>query len=498
MKIISKSKFVSGSQCLKKLHFDFYRKDLKSEVTTEQQARFDAGHEIGKLAQQVFPNGNDATENFDDNWGLAIKRTTEWIASGIQTIYEASFSHSGGFAALDILHQTPTERWAIEVKSSAELKDYYFTDAAFQYWVLDKCGVKPDRFFLMHLNENYTKIGNVNPEELFVLTDITEQILKLQDETGNKLERFQTMLLKQEEPSITIGKHCNAMPYECSYKHHCWQHIPENSVFELYRGGQKSWSLFDKGIIQLAEIPEDEKLSKRQELQVNGIKFNQEFKDKKGITNFVNSLKYPLYFFDFETIAPAIPILDGTRPFEKVPFQYSLHILSAPNAPLVHKEFIANPNYFNTTGSIDPRLQLLNQLMNDIGPDGSILVYYAPFEKGVLNLLKKGFPNYAQFINGMLERIMDLHEPFKEGLMYLPSMGKSASIKYVLPALAPEFSYANLEINNGNLASTLFLEKVKGIFSGNWKKTHRHLLDYCERDTLGMVVLYEKLLEETK
>lgn len=495
---ISKSKFVAGSQCLKKLHFEFYRKDLKAEVTTEQQARFDAGHEIGKLAQQVFPNGKDATEAFGDNWGLAIKRTAEWLTAGIETIYEASFSHSGGFAALDILHHSPTECWAIEVKSSAELKDYYFTDAAFQYWVLDKCGVKPDRFFLMHLNKSYTKSGNINPDELFVLTDITDQILQLQEETGNNLERFQTMLIKQEEPSISIGKHCNAMPYECTYKQHCWKHIPENSVFDLYNGGKKSWSFFEKGITQIAEIPEGESLSKRQELQVNGIKFNQAYKDKEGITNFVNSLKYPLYFFDFETIAPAVPILDGTCPFEKVPFQYSLHILTAPDAPVVHKAFLANPDDFNTSGSTEPRLQLLNQLMNDIGPVGSILVYYAPFEVGVLNQLKRSFPIHTDFINGILSRIVDLHEPFNKGLYYLPAMGKSASIKAVLPALAPEFSYANLEINNGNLASNLFLEKVRGIFTGNWNTTHRHLLDYCERDTLGMVVLYERLCEETE
>ncbi len=491
---LSKSKFVAGIQCSKKLYFDVNRKDLKPEITAAQQARFDAGHEIGRLAQQVFKNGMDATLDFNNDWGLAIKRTAEWLAAGVNTIYEASFSHSGAFAALDILHHEGGERWAIEVKSSAELKEYHFTDAAFQYWVMNQCGQAPDRFFLMHIDKNYVKRGAIDPKQLFTKTDITQKILKLQNGIETELRNMQNMLMQTEEPCISIGKHCS-QPFECPYKHHCWSHIPEQSVFELYDARGKDWELYNMGILSLADIPFNQKLSKRQQLQVNGIKYNQGHTDILGIGAFLNQLTYPLHFFDFETLSSAIPILDESHPFEKIPFQYSLHIIDAPGAKPIHREFLAHPEDFTNNASLDPREQLLKQLVGDIRPKGSVIAYYAPFERGVFNQLSNTFPQYATFIESIIARMVDLYEPFNQGLRYEPPMGKSASIKSVLPALATEFSYKNLEVNNGNQASSLYLQKIQGNLNEDWELTRNELIKYCERDTEGMVILHEKLWE---
>jgi hypothetical protein len=491
---LSKSKFVSGNQCSKKLYFDFYRKDLKPEITDDQQARFDTGHEIGRLAQQVFPNGSDATLDFNGDWGLAIKRTAQWLAAGVNTIYEASFSHSGGFAALDIWHNTGTENWAIEVKSSADLKEYYFTDAAFQYWVMNRCGQAPDRFFLMHINKEYKKRGAIDPIQLFVQTDITHKVLELQNDIEYRLRSMQNMLVQAEEPGVSIGNQCNN-PFECPYKHHCWSHIPEQSVFDLYRPYGKDWKLYDMGILRLADIPLTQKLSKRQQLQVNGIKYNLSHTDILGIGGFLNRLSYPLHFFDFETISSTIPVLDESSPFEQIPFQYSLHILDTQGAKPIHREFLAQPEDFTNGSSMDPREQLLKQLLKDIGAKGSVIVYYAPFERTVFKQLKQAFPKYGAFIDDILLRMVDLHEPFNKGLRYEPSMGKSASIKDVLPALAPEFSYTNLEISNGDKASTLYLQKVQGCLTDDWELTRKNLIAYCERDTEGMVILHEKLCD---
>jgi hypothetical protein len=491
---LSKSKFISGIQCSKKLYFDVNRKDLKPEITDAQQARFDVGHEIGRLAQAVFPNGNDATHDFNNDWGLAIKRTTEWLVAGVNIIYEASFSHSGAFAALDILHHTGGESWAIEVKSSAELKDYHFTDAAFQYWVMNQCGKAPDRFFLMHINKNYIKRGAIDPNQLFTKTDITQKIIELQNSIETELKSMQNMLMRAEEPDISIGKQCS-QPFECPYKSHCWSHIPEHSVFELFHASGKDWELYEKGIIHLADIPLTQKLNKRQQLQINGIKYDQGHTDILGIGAFLSRLSYPLHFFDFETLSPAIPLLDDTHPFEKIPFQYSLHIIDAPGAEPIHREFLAHPEDFTNNTSLDPREQLLKQLVGDIEPKGSVIAYYAPFERGILNQLRKMFPQYAVFIENIIARMDDLYEPFNQGLRYEPLMGNSASIKSVLPALAPEFSYKNLEVNNGNQASTLYLQKILCNVNDDWELTRNDLLKYCERDTEGMVILHEKLWE---
>jgi hypothetical protein len=200
-----------------------------------------------------------------------------------------------------------------------------------------------------------------------------------------------------------------------------------------------------------------------------------------------------LYFFDFETVFPAIPILDGTSPFQQVPFQYSLHILENEGAELQHREFLASPSSFSHSNEMHPCLALIQQLKSDIGSTGSIVAYNAGFEMGVLSDLAKMFPTESEFIHSLIERFVDLLIPFRNAWYYTPAMGKSASIKSVLPALAPSFSYDDLEIGNGGLASDTFLSMILNQFNGDAAETRKHLLAYCKRDTEGMVVIWDIL-----
>jgi CRISPR/Cas system-associated exonuclease Cas4 (RecB family) len=494
MKIISKSRFVSGMQCEKKLYFDIYRKDLKPAISPQQEILFTTGHNIGNLAQQLFPQGKDASpENYYD-FSASIQQTAEWITSGVQTIYEAAFTADGVLAALDILHHVNNERWAIEVKSSAEIKEYHLQDASLQYWVMEKSGFKPDKFFLMHIDNTYIKNGPIEVSGLFKLVDITEKVMENQNWVEAHLNALKKMLQNKTEPSKEIGKHCDA-PFSCDYKHHCWKHVPKNSVFDLFRPGGKDWLLYEKGILRLEDIPEEEPLNKRQQLQVEGAKNNTDFIDKMAIQKFMASFQYPLYFFDFETVFPAVPPINGARPFQQTPFQYSLHIIENPNGTIIHKEFLADPRQFDEDAATDPRIELLQQLQKDIGPTGSIVAYNANFEIGVLKNLAELFPTYSDFINVLCERFVDLLVPFQNSMYYLPAMGKSASIKSVLPAIAPAFSYDELDINNGGVASDTFLSMINKRFIGNETETRAHLLKYCERDTYGMVIIWNHLCQ---
>jgi len=178
----------------------------------------------------------------------------------------------------------------------------------------------------------------------------------------------------------------------------------------------------------------------------------------------------------------------------QVPFQYSLHITDSEGTILEHREFLARPEDFSNPSAVDPRLQLIQQLREDIGDQGSIIAYHASFEKTRLVDLAKSFPNEREFIESLLPRFVDLLIPFKSGWYYKPEMGASASIKSVLPAIAPEFSYSDLEIGNGGLASNTFLAMIQNIFEGDRPLTNKNLLAYCERDTEGMVVIYRHLL----
>jgi hypothetical protein len=492
MATISKSRFVSGTQCQKKLYFDVFRKELKPKVSEQQQALFDTGHLLGKLAQEVFPGGMDVTDGMNGDWAIAIQRTVNSIQQGVSTIYEATFSINGGFAALDILHHSNGERWAIEVKGSNSVKDYHITDASFQYYVMSMAGYKPDRFYLMHLNKAFVKQGDIDPVKLFKLQDITDDVLRNQAFVIEKHAELLQMLEAGNEPVKDIGKHCSS-PFSCEYMHHCWSHLPDDNVFNLSYASGKDWELYENDVFSLVEIPDDFKLSHRQQIQVNGVKKNESYIDLTKIKEFIGRITEPVHFFDFETILTPIPILDGTTPFQQVPFQYSLHISELSGSILEHREFLADPDRFTNKEGYDPRLQLIQQMERDICPKGSILSYNAKFEIAVLRRLATDYPAYRGFIEDMISRIVDLLVPFSRGWYYTPEMGASASIKSVLPALAPEFSYRDLEIGNGMMTSNIFLSMAAGNFTGDKVKTMNDMLAYCKRDSEGMVVIYRHL-----
>lgn len=471
-----------------------FRGDLKPTLSEQQKALFESGTNVGELAQKVFPNGKDASPESYYDFSKSIKQTKEWITEGVTTIYEAAFFNEEVLAALDILHHHGNERWAIEVKSSTSLKEYHILDASLQYWVMSKSGFKPDKFFLMHINNSYIKRGAIEVEQLFTLVDMTNEVIQNQEMVENNLSRFK-LLSKEKEPKVAIGKHCDT-PFSCDYKEHCWQHLPANSVFELENARGKDWELYDKGILELKNIPDETILTHRQKLQIEGLKKGASFIDKKEIAQFVSKCTYPLYFFDFETIFPAVPIVDNSSPFQQIPFQYSLHILENESASLLHKEFLADPSHFNANESTkDPRKKLIEQLKVDIGIHGNIVAYNATFEIDVLKKLAIAYPEDADFLIDLTNRFVDLLVVFRNGWYYKPEMKASASIKSVLPAIAPDFSYTDLTINNGGDASSLFLSMIKNEFTGNVIQTRKDLLKYCERDTLGMVILYFDLLK---
>jgi hypothetical protein len=244
----------------------------------------------------------------------------------------------------------------------------------------------------------------------------------------------------------------------------------------------------EKSLI-LWTYPEKFPLSEKQWLQVRSELNSQIIIDKKKIREFLKELKYPLYFLDFETFSTAIPIFDISRPYQQLVFQYSLHVLQSKKSELQHKEYLAEVN------GIDPRMKFIEQLIVDCGKKGNILVYNISFESGKLSELANTFPRYGKEINEIIHRLKDLMIPFQKRWYYTPSMKGSYSIKKVLPALVPELSYYDLNIQEGGTAINTFSAMLTGVFQGDIEQTLNDLLAYCKLDTFAMVKILEKLLE---
>jgi hypothetical protein len=247
---LSKSLFIRGLQCPKSLYLHKYHPELRDEISEEQEALFQTGFEVGKYAQQLFPGGIEIP--YDENSHTSqLEMTQAEIKKGTNTLYEAAFSYDDVFLKVDILHKGQ-EGWEIfEVKSSTEIKDVYLDDSAIQYYVLTGSGLPVSKVFLVHINNQYIRKGDIDQKSLFTVNDITDTVKDKQPAISENIMKMKEML-KSDMPDIDIGEHCYK-PYPCDFQGHCWQHIPQDSVFDLRRRGVNKYGLYQQGIIEMDE-----------------------------------------------------------------------------------------------------------------------------------------------------------------------------------------------------------------------------------------------------
>jgi hypothetical protein len=377
MHLLSKSTYMRGRQCPKALWLYKHRRELLPPVDARQQAVFDTGTEVGLLAQQLFPGGVDCSPESPTDFAPAIAATQRAIAGGANVIYEAAFLHEGVLAALDILVRDADGWKAYEVKSSTSAKEYQWHDAALQAHVIEGSGIPLVDISIVHLNNGYVRQGPIDVRQLFAITSVKPLVDRERQDVPARIEALKAALQAPEAPVMDIGPHCTA-PFECGFMHHCWAHVPEQgSLFDLARAMGRDWDLYERGVRLLKDIPDEEPLSAVQRRQVEGAKHGTTTIDRPALRRWLGELRYPLHHLDFETVMPAVPLFDGTRPFQQLPFQYSLHVQHAPGAEPEHRAFLAD-------GTGDPREAFAQRLLQDIGPVGDILAYNAPFEKMIL------------------------------------------------------------------------------------------------------------------
>ena len=382
---LSKSLYTRGLQCHKSLYLHKYHPELRGEPTPELEALWKSGHEVGDFARMLFPGG--VVVPFD---GLTkeeqLAKTREEIDRGTKAIYEATFSFDDVFVKADIIVRNHGYWDLYEVKSSTSVKEHHWDDVAVQYYVLSGGGLPIHKAYLVHINNGYVRDGDIVPEELFVLQDITGIVKEKQASIPDTLAEMRAML-RGTVPEIDIGPHCSD-PYDCDFMEHCWRHVPEHSVFSLRGRGIDPWELYRQGVIKLQDVPLDS-LNLMQRMQTEYFLDRKSHADPAKIRGFLKKVSYPACFLDFETFASGIPLFDGTRPYQQVPFQYSLHRIDAEGEEARHFEYLAQPG-------VDPRVEIAEKLPGEIPFGACVIAYNMAFEKRVLRELGECHPEAPQ------------------------------------------------------------------------------------------------------
>jgi len=485
-KLLTKSNYLIGLQCPKYLWTKFNDAEKIPEYDAATLQKFEEGHSVGELAKKFFSGGiSIPTEDFMAN----IKKTKELISQR-KVLYEAGILKDTVYSRIDILKPTGDDEWdIIEVKSSTKVKPQNLDDVSFQKHCCEQFGLKIKNCFLMYVNNKYIKEGEINPKGFFSIEEITAEADASIQGIQQRINDMFSVIDKKNCPNTSIGKHCNA-PYDCPLKEYCWEFLPVNNVFDLYYGGDKSQNLFEKGIYAIKDIPANVKLTERQGIQKECELARKHYIRKEEIESFLDNLSYPLNYLDFETFDPCIPIFEGTHPYQKIPFQFSLHVVKDEDSEAEHFYFLAE-------GINDPRPKLLFSLKKVLGDNGSIVVYNQVFEKNVLKELAEAFPDYKEWIENVSSRIVDLFEPFKDFDYYHPGQKGSASIKNVLPVLT-EKNYEGMSIGNGEEASLAFIKaNFSDVSEEEKNKIIEALKHYCCLDTEGMLLIIKKLRQLT-
>lgn len=487
---LSKSTFIRSLQCEKSLFLYKYHYDLRDEAPPARQAIFNRGIDIGKIARQLFPGGVDASPPKYNEFQKAVDKTAELLKQGVKIIYEAAFFFNDIYAAIDILVNEDGKWKAYEVKSSTSVSDTYIMDAALQYFVITGCGIDLQDISIVTLNNQYVRQGPVEIQKLFNKQSVLNEVLKNQSKIKKGIHKAFEVMEHKEIPEVKIGEHCST-PYTCDFVGHCWKNIPKPSVFDL--SGMhlfKKFQYYHSGKVRLEDF-QPEELTEVQRVQVRGILENTIQRNVPEIKKFIKKANYPLTFMDFETIMPAVPLWNNSRPYQQIPFQFSIHYKETPSSDPKHYQFLAE-------AGLDPRKYFLEELIKIASGPGTIIVYNSTFELTRMRELAQLFPRYEPVVLEMATRTLDLMEPFRKLYYYVPEMNGSHSIKQVLPALVPELSYKNLSISDGQMATNSFeaLQTETDILK--IIAIREHLLEYCKLDTLAMVRIMEKLEEVCK
>lgn len=485
---LSKSRYLAGCRCPRLLWLGYHRPELAAAPTAALTRRLDAGTEIGRRAHALFPGGvlvkEDATRH-----GEAVERTRALLGNHeVSAILEAAFTYAGVRLRVDVLERLAGDGWGLrEVKLAGRVKEEHLHDVALQRFVLEGSGLHVPSVEVIHVDSRYVRgSGDIEWPRYFHRRDVSEAIEQLRAGIPERVQRLHAVLALDASPAIEPSRHCGRA-HDCQFWIHCTRSKPADWIFHLPRRRDRFAALHDAGIERIVDIPDDFRLSGLQERMRDVLRTGREFVSPELRTALAPAGP-PACYLDFETMNPPVPLYPGTRPHQRIPFQWSLHHRDASGA-VHHREFLAD-------GRRDPRPELAAALIDALADRTGPVLVYSRFEATVLGELAGVVPEHAAALAALRARLVDLHAIVSKHV-YHPAFGGSFSLKAVAPALVPGFGYGDLDtIAGGQDAAGAFLAIAQGTLGEAEEARVRHALSaYCERDTLALVELHRALVE---
>jgi hypothetical protein len=484
---LSKSRYLAGCQCERRLWLTSRAPELASPPDAAKQASFELGREIGRRAHALFPGGVLVAEDAAEH-GRAVERTRALLAQpDVPAVFEAAFEHAGVRIRVDVLEKLPRGLGLREVKSAARVRPQHVEDCAVQLVVLEACGLDVPSVELLHVNTAYVRAaGEIDWGAFFARADLTREATAARASVRERLSRFHEVLHEPLEPGIEPARHCH-VPYACEFWAHCTRAKPADWTFHLPRIGDGYEALREAGIERITEIPDAHPLSAPQR-RIRAALRSGGPSVEPGLAARLRTSGPPAHYLDFETMNPAFPPYPGTRPYQALPFQWSLHT-DAGDGDLRHREFLAGEG-------ADPRRAFAETLVAALTADDAPVLVYSRYEGIQLRQLADLFPDLAPALLALHDRLLDLL-PAVRRHVYHPAFDFSFSLKAVAPALAPDFGWHDLEtIADGAAASRAFAALATGrVAAAERDGLRAELRAYCARDTLALARIHRALRE---
>jgi hypothetical protein len=466
-----------------------HAKTILPPIDPATQAIFDTGHEFEQYAEALYPGGLTLGFSDYDEYLSLPERTLQALDEGITTIFQGRFEHEQLTFICDVIQVVDKKEVdLIEIKSSTSAKPEHMVDLAFQMVVLEKCGYSVRNISVIHVNNQYVRTGAIDPKGITAISDVTERVKDIRDFTLSKIDEALAVMALDECPDVSplYADKTVFGEWLAIYKH--MKSPKPGSIYDLCQMDANTLqNLQTSNIAYIKDIPKDFALKPKQAMQVEALRQGKPTIHADKIKEYLDTFTFPLYFFDYETLSSLVPYFDGLKPYQQLPFQYSLHILESADAELRHVEFLHKDK-------VSPAESLTKTLVSHIGDSGTIITWNMGFEKSCNSIIGSLLPEYAEFYEKLNNRIVDLMLPFSQNWYIDAGFKGSASIKYVLPVLVPELSYKTLGIQEGASAQRHWMEAVlDGKRDAEKQQILDDLIEYCKLDTLAMVEIYKVL-----